>query len=84
MFSECANPACRAEFDYRHGHFFRFHKRPLDDGEPDNTHSVEHFWLCGPCSETYCLEQPRSGGIVIRLRFEKALGVGTARMLPAD
>jgi hypothetical protein len=84
MFSECANPACRAEFDYRQGQFFRFHKRYLDDGQPANTHSIEHFWLCGCCSETYCLEQARGGGILIRLRFEKALGAGSAQMIPAD
>jgi hypothetical protein len=84
MFSECANPACRAEFDYRQGQFFRLYKRPLDDGQPANTHSIEHFWLCGRCSETYCLEQTRSGGLLIRLRLEKALGAGSPQMVPAD
>lgn len=84
MFSKCANPSCGTEFDYRQGQFFRFYKRPVDDGQPDNTHSVEHFWLCGPCSETYCLEQARSGGLLIKLRFEKALGAATAQTESAD
>jgi len=84
MFSECANPSCRAEFDYRQGQFFRFHKRPADDGQPDNTHSIQHLWLCGLCSESYCLEQARGGGILVRLRFEKNLRAGTAQMIAAD
>lgn len=84
MFSECANPSCRAEFDYRQGQFFRFHKRSLDDGQPANTHSIQHLWLCGRCSETSCLEHARGGGILIRLRFEKALGAGTSQVIAAD
>jgi hypothetical protein len=84
MFSECANPACGAEFDYRQGQFFRFHKRSLDDGQPANTHSIEHFWLCGRCSETYYLQNAGGGGIAIRLRFEKALGTGPSQMIAAD
>jgi len=84
MFSECANPACGAEFDYRQGQFFRFHKRSLDDGQPANTHSIEHFWLCGRCSETYCLQNAGGGGIAIRLRFEKTLGAGTCQLIAAD
>jgi hypothetical protein len=58
--------------------------RSLDDGQSVNTHSVQHFWLCGRCSETYCLEHAPGGGILIRLRFEKVLGAGSAQMIAAD
>ena len=84
MFSNCANPFCRAEFDYRHGRFYRFHKRPLDDGQLANTHSVQHFWLCGKCSETYYLEYAQGGGVLIRLNFENALKSDTPHVLAAD
>ena len=72
MFSKCANPFCGAEFDYRQGRFYRFHQRPLDDGQPANTHSVEHFWLCGKCCETYCLAYAQGGGVLIQLNFENS------------
>jgi hypothetical protein len=47
MFSACANPDCKKEFDYREGHLFRFHKAHPAGEVPPNTHSVQHFWLCG-------------------------------------
>ena len=84
MFSKCANPSCEAEFDYREGRFFRFHKRPLDDGQPANAHSVQHFWLCGNCSDIYHLEDAQGGGVLIRLNFESAFEPDTAQRIAAD
>ncbi len=81
MFSRCANPSCKAEFDYRQGHFFRFHKRALDDGQPANTHSVQHFWLCGECSETHCLEYSEGAGVSIRMHFEDTFGSHTQQQI---
>jgi hypothetical protein len=62
MFSECANPACNAKFDYREGRLFRFHKRPLDNGQPANTHSIQHLWLCCSCAKVYRLEYDQDRG----------------------
>ncbi|MGB8322730.1 MAG: hypothetical protein WCE52_07190 [Candidatus Acidiferrum sp.] len=70
MFSECANPDCRAEFDYHEGRFYRFYKPRLDDGPPDNTHGVVHFWLCGRCSLDYSLDYVDGVGTLIRVPFE--------------
>jgi hypothetical protein len=56
MFSECANPACRAEFDYRQGAIFRFRMQALEGGQSANAHSIQHFWLCGTCARIYRLE----------------------------
>lgn len=69
MCSECANPACRARFDYQQGTFFRFRRPPREDGQPANTHSVQHFWLCGRCAESYYLEYVRKRGILLRSRL---------------
>jgi len=66
MFSECANPVCRAQFDYHEGAFFRFHSSVQSDGRPANTHSVRHLWLCGRCSKVYYLEHAQDRGIVLR------------------
>jgi hypothetical protein len=84
MFSKCANPACQAEFDYWQGRYYRFHRRPLDDGQPANTHSVQHFWLCGKCCETYSLAYAEGGGILITLNLENAFEPDTARMIAVD
>lgn len=84
MFSKCANPSCKTEFDYREGRFFRFHKRPLDDGQLANTHSVQHFWLCGRCSATYCLQYAEGRGILVRVQFERVFESDEAHMIAAD
>lgn len=70
MFSKCANPACRAEFDYHQGRFFRFPKPSRQGEQAPNTHSVEHLWLCGPCSSNYCLKYLKGTGIVLELLSE--------------
>jgi hypothetical protein len=68
MFSECANPECRSQFDYHQGAFFRFHSSVQSDGRPANTHSVRHLWLCGRCSKAYYLEHVQNRGILLRSR----------------
>jgi hypothetical protein len=78
MFSECANPACRAPFDYREGTFFRFRRQPLNDGQPANTHSIQHLWLCGSCSKTYGLEYEQGRGILLRPLIGNAIQLGMA------
>ena len=66
MFSFCANPDCHAPFDYQHGQFFRFHKDHPAGEEPPNTHSVQHFWLCGTCCGAYTLEYKDECGVLIK------------------
>ena len=66
MFSACANPDCKKKFDYREARLFRFHKAHLV-GEPSpNTRSVQHFWLCGKCSDDHTLAYEDVRGVVIR------------------
>ena len=73
MFSTCANPDCSKPFDYRQGHFFRFHKANRPDGAPPNTHSVQHLWLCGHCCEEYTLQYVEGHGVVLLHRMENSL-----------
>lgn len=70
MISRCANPACLAEFDHRQGQLFRFPKRA--NGRPANTHSVQHFWLCGQCAASYRLEYIENQGVALKPRKEFA------------
>jgi hypothetical protein len=66
MFSVCANPACQAPFDYRQGRLFRFHKDHPSGEKPPNTHSVQHFWLCGVCCGAHTLEYRDGCGVLIK------------------
>lgn len=72
MIRKCANPECSASFHYGEGRLFRFHRTHADAEPPPNTHSVQHFWLCGPCSQTYTLGYAGDCGVMIRLQFPRS------------
>jgi hypothetical protein len=67
MLKSCANPQCAKPLHYlREGRIFVFDAvRTPGDGEGMKAHRMEHFWLCGACSETMMLEQTRSGVRVV-------------------
>jgi hypothetical protein len=77
MFSVCANPACQAPFDYRQGRLFRFHKDHRAGEKPPNTHSVQHFWLCGVCCGAHTLEYGDGCGVLIKGRPEASDNLDT-------
>jgi hypothetical protein len=83
MLSKCANPACRTAFDYREGRFFRFHKADGPNGTRANTHSVQHFWLCGKCTEEFTLMYEAERGVLLKERFEPAVSSGICRFVAA-
>lgn len=83
MLSECANPECRADFDYHHGQFFRVRKPPVEEGHPSNTHSVQHFWLCGKCAQAYYLENVKNKGILLRSRIHPSEPAGGPPLIVA-
>jgi hypothetical protein len=83
MFSVCANPDCQAPFDYRQGRLFRFHKdNPAGERAP-NTHSVQHFWLCGVCCGAYTLEYRDGYGVLIKDRPQTSDSLETLRFIAA-
>lgn len=63
-FPKCANPECSASFHYKEGQLFRLHLSHKDGEPPPNTHSVQHFWLCNTCSESYTLEYEGDRGLI--------------------
>ena len=83
MFSVCANPDCQRQFDYEQGRLFRFHKDYPAGGIPPNIHSVQHFWLCSPCSAVYTLEYQNDRGVLIKSLPETALDNATMRFIAA-
>src|SRR6266849_4411914 len=71
MLSKCANPECATSFDdYRQGRLYRFYQGHPEGRPPVDTHSVQHFWLCNRCSETYTLEY-RKGRVRLMIRGHK-------------
>jgi hypothetical protein len=66
MLEKCSNPDCDLPFDYREGRLVRF--CPTDTKSPGQYRCVEHFWLCGKCSERYVLAYESGMGMKIRLR----------------
>ena len=61
MVSHCFNPDCLKPLHYlREGKIYVFDV--LDpastvSGEPTFSHRMEHFWLCGSCSQTLLMER---------------------------
>ncbi|HEX4039634.1 MAG TPA: hypothetical protein VHX37_16370 [Acidobacteriaceae bacterium] len=70
MLSHCANPKCRKPLHYlREGRIFVFDlSSDTPDGSGKRTRRLEHYWLCGACSESLAMEQSESGVVVARRR----------------
>jgi hypothetical protein len=71
MVSHCANPKCAKPLHYlREGRIFVF---DVAAGEPDGrgkrSRRMEHYWLCGVCSQTLAMQQSPDGvRVVARVR----------------
>jgi hypothetical protein len=84
MVSNCANPKCAKPLHYlRDGRIFRFDvpdRTAIVNGK--RTRHVEHFWLCGACSQTMAMELSAEGVNVVarpRARMAAAMSMtGTA------
>jgi hypothetical protein len=69
MFERCFNPDCGLPFDYREGRLIRVSS--ADAKSPAERPRIEHFWLCGKCSERYVFPHEREARMKIRLRVEE-------------
>lgn len=72
MLSKCANPSCSTELIYlREGKIFvmehtaKPHVLPVGPVLAKPANHLEHFWLCGPCSENLTLIYRPEGGIKV-------------------
>jgi len=70
MFAKCANPDCGKPFDYREGQLVRFNRTVLAGSIERSERLIEHFWLCGSCSEHYFLSL-EAQNIEMKLRNEE-------------
>jgi hypothetical protein len=69
MLSKCANPDCSTTLHYlREGKVFKVEREAdlyLVDGGKKPARKVEHFWLCGPCSESNTLIKDQVEGVKV-------------------
>jgi hypothetical protein len=78
MVSNCANPKCAKPLHYlRDGRIFVFDiQDKVIAATGKRTRRVEHFWLCGACSQTLAMSQSTEGVQLIprtRLRAKMAM-----------
>jgi hypothetical protein len=85
MLSKCANPSCSTPLVYlREGKVFRMDKAPQTENaadaqptKPKSARRVEHFWLCGPCSENLTLASDDQHGVRIIPKKIRALAAAS-------
>jgi hypothetical protein len=75
MVNHCANPQCCKPLHYlREGRVYVFDvTRPVAGNGARTARRMEHFWLCGPCSEAYFLEQVEDRTVRISARAKRTL-----------
>lgn len=77
MLSKCANPSCSNQLIYlREGKIFVMehstNPRLWPQGPiPAKTARLEHFWLCGRCSQTLTLTYDRERGVEVVAKMLK-------------
>jgi hypothetical protein len=61
MVNNCANPECAKPLHYlREGRIFVFN---MTGQSPDASRQLEHYWLCGQCSERFIIERETGTGV---------------------
>lgn len=89
---KCANPTCVTAFDWMGGgRLFRFHRNPNQISgvggsvdHSDNSHHVEHFWLCERCSRIFTLSYESGRGVSIRLLWPELPAAEKIMELPVS
>jgi len=56
MITKCFNRACQTPFDYRDGRLVRFSRKSANNNQEETYQFIEHYWLCGSCSDLYKFE----------------------------
>ena len=85
MVNQCANSKCGKLLHYlREGRIFLFDLPDPNVPVPapgGRARRLQHFWLCGQCSETMVMEQ--TGDMQIRVAFKShKIEAGQAPVLP--
>jgi hypothetical protein len=85
MVNQCANPSCGKPLHYlREGRIFVFDLPDPNTPVPapgGRARRLQHFWLCGSCSETMVMEETSEMKIRVAAKAPK-VEAGTADILP--
>ncbi len=77
MVSHCFNPKCRKPLLYlREGKIYVFELRDpaaLPSKRGSLARRLEHFWLCGPCSEAFRMEKAGDNSVRVIAKPPEAL-----------
>jgi uncharacterized protein YcsI (UPF0317 family) len=75
MVNQCANPSCSNQLHYlREGRIFVFDLPDPDVPVPapgGHARRLQHFWLCGSCSQTMVMEQTSETQIRVALKSSR-------------
>ena len=85
MLSKCANPSCSTQLIYlREGKIFVMEHavkpklRPQGPVLAKSASRLEHFWLCGPCSENLTLVYHPARGVQVVAKDTKLIQVAAS------
>jgi len=73
MIKKCCNPECDAPFDYREGRLVRISRSSSSGTSAENRFTIEHFWLCGNCTEVFVLDHDSEMKVKMKPRDKKLL-----------
>ena len=84
MVNHCANPQCCKPLHYlREGRVYVFDvTRPISGTSERTARRMEHFWLCGVCSESYFLEQVEDRTVRLSPRIQRPVTTSTHHVVP--
>ncbi len=79
MVNHCANPQCCKPLHYlREGRVYVFDVTlPVSANSERTARRMEHFWLCGVCSEAYSLEQVEDRTVRLSPRVQRPVASGS-------
>ena len=85
MIHQCANPSCGKPLHYlREGRIFVFDlPDPSVPASGDRARRLQHFWLCGPCSENLVMEQTGDMQIQVAVKSRR-VEAGKTEILPGS
>ncbi len=68
MITKCCNSECQKPFNHREGRLVRFSNDASIGQTAENQPHIEHYWLCGSCSEQFVFEYDSQMNVGIKPR----------------